>query len=181
MKMDFGFASRYLDPDTNQHKKMMKHGSCLGTPRYASLNVHKGYSLSRRDDLESVAYMLIFFMRGTLPWSGLVLKKNENRWAVILEVGVCVFCVSCFLFDVSGSPPLVVVFLLIVLVLLLEQVKQRVVIQDLCRNLPPQFARFLEYTRNLGFAEDPDYSYMKGLFTDLLAEMKCHQTHIFNW
>jgi serine/threonine protein kinase len=171
MKMDFGFASRYIDPDTNQHKKMMKHGSCLGTPRYASLNVHKGHSLSRRDDLESVAYMLIFFMRGTLPWSGLVLKKNENRWAVILEVCVCVssYCYASgtypSFFDCSP----------------LEQVKQRVVIQDLCRNLPPQFARFLEYTRNLGFAEDPDYSYMKGLFTDLLAEMKCHQTHIFNW
>ncbi len=167
MKMDFGFASRYIDPDTNQHKKMMKHGSCLGTPRYASLNVHKGYSLSRRDDLESVAYMLIFFMKGTLPWSGLVLKKNENRWAVILEVCVCVS--SCY---VSGPPfdcsPL-------------EQVKQRVAIRDLCRNLPPQFAKFLEYTRKLGFAEDPDYSYMKGLFTDLLAEMKYHQTHIFNW
>lgn len=143
--MDFGFSSSFIDPHTKRHTKMRKHGSCLGTPRYASLNVHKGYTLSRRDDLESVAYMLIFLMKGTLPWSGLVLKKHESRWTRIL------------------------------------QVKQRVQVADLCANLPPQFATFLEYTRGLGFSQDPDYPYMLGLFKSLFDKMQFGDTNTFHW
>ena len=51
-----------------------------GTARYAFLNSLKGYQVSRRDDLESIAYILIFFMKGSLPLEEVESKKKENKY-----------------------------------------------------------------------------------------------------
>jgi casein kinase 1 len=80
--IDFGLSKRFKN-DKKVHDKMITGKKLVGTPRYASINSHLGYELSRRDDLESIGYMLIYFLKGTLPWMGLPGDTKEERYRSI--------------------------------------------------------------------------------------------------
>jgi serine/threonine protein kinase len=82
--IDFGLAKQYRNAKTLQQKPMQKNKKLTGTARYASINALRGYDQSRRDDLESVAYVLAYLLRGNLPWQGIVVKTKEEKYAKIL-------------------------------------------------------------------------------------------------
>ena len=82
--LDFGLAKKYRSSKTLEQKPMMKNKKLTGTARYASINALKGYDQSRRDDLESVGYVIAYLLRGNLPWQGIIVKTKEEKYAKIL-------------------------------------------------------------------------------------------------
>merc|ERR1719336_3679197 len=80
--IDFGLSKRYYDKNhANPREKL----SLTGTARYASINAHRGLEQSRRDDLEAIGHMLLYFLRGALPWSGLDAKTKEEKYRKIRQ------------------------------------------------------------------------------------------------
>ena len=66
--IDFGLSKEFRDPNTRAHIPYSRGHGFTGTSVFASVNSHLGLELGRRDDLESLAYILIYFLRGFLPW-----------------------------------------------------------------------------------------------------------------
>jgi len=97
--VDFGLSKRYRHPKNLQHIPHRDGRSLTGTPRYASINNHLGIEQSRRDDLESIGYVLIYFLKGTLPWQGLKAKNAQKKYRMILEkkqqVSIAQLCQGC--------------------------------------------------------------------------------------
>ena len=134
--LDFGLAKKYRSSTTLKHYPMIKKKNLTGTARYASINALNGLTQSRRDDLEAVGYVLLYFLRGKLPWQGLHVKKKEDRYHKIMEI------------------------------------KMETTPFQLCKGFPKEFEKYVEYTRNLEFEQDPDYDFLKNLFNNILKEDK---------
>ena len=83
--LDFGLSKKYYSVSHKCHIPFIKGKKLTGTARYASINALSGFEQSRRDDLESIGYILMYFIRGSLPWQGLKINKKEDRYKKICE------------------------------------------------------------------------------------------------
>ena len=134
--IDFGLSKRFRHPKTRQHMPYREGKNLTGTPRYASINNHLGIEQSRRDDMESIGYVLVYFASGSLPWQGLKANTKKQKYQKIMDK------------------------------------KMSVSISSLCRGLPEELRKYLEYTRSLRFEDKPNYLYLKGLFREALETHK---------
>ena len=83
--IDFGLAKKYYSVSRAQHIKFITGKHLVGTARYCGRNAHRGYEQGRRDDIESIGYVLMYFLLGVLPWQGLKAKKNEDQFEKIAQ------------------------------------------------------------------------------------------------
>lgn len=92
--IDFGLSKRFID-DQGRHIPRNTNKGFRGTLRYASLNMHQGIENSRRDDLESLGYVLIYLLKGKLPWQDLNVQKKmkaENITRVKMKTQLSQLC-----------------------------------------------------------------------------------------
>ncbi len=82
--IDFGLAKKFLLPITGEHIGFKHTSKFMGAVRYASLNAHMRKEQGRRDDLEAIGFILVYLLKGTLPWQGVVPASGEE-----LEEAVC--------------------------------------------------------------------------------------------
>ena len=146
--IDFGFARKYKSSRTGKHIKFGRVKNSFGSEKYSSINSNKFYEQSRRDDLESLGYMLIFLLTNNLPW--LIYVK-------ILSLSHIEIFKKILIVKMSTKP------------------------EVLCKGLPNEFSDYIKYCRNLEFEEDPNYSYLKGLFTSILIKNHLKNDLIFFW
>jgi serine/threonine protein kinase len=86
--IDFGLSKRYIDKDTNKHIPYKEGKGLTGTARYVSLFTHYGIEQSRRDDIEGIAYNLIYLAKGKLPWQGVKTKNKKEKHKKIMDMKI---------------------------------------------------------------------------------------------
>ena len=143
--IDFGLAKKFRSSRTLKQFPLTKRKSLTGTARYASINALQGYEQSRRDDLEAAGYVLMYFLRGDLPWQNIKIKGKKDKYAKICNK------------------------------------KKEVSSQELGKHFPSEFAEILEYFKNLGYTEDPNYDMCCKKLVNVLEKEKQSFDYIYDW
>ena len=143
--LDFGLAKKYRSSVTLKQYPLINKKKLTGTARYASINALRGFEQSRRDDLESAGYVLMYFLRGALPWQGIPGKTKDERYKKIL------------------------------------QKKKDTSAQELCEGFPEEFEKYIEYTRNMEYEEEPDYDRLRDYFIEVSEKQNEVFDYIYVW
>ena len=84
--LDFGLSKKYRSNTSKKHYSFTQDNKLIGNARYSSINALEGGTQSRRDDLESLGYLFIYFLLGNLPWQGNVSNSKEDKYYKIREI-----------------------------------------------------------------------------------------------
>lgn len=140
--IDFGLSKLYSIQ--GQHVDMLDDRTPIGTLDFISLNVHNGLTPSRRDDVESIGYILIYLLTGNLPWienePAETPSSNSNQKDSV-ERKIYEIKKSCMLWNID-------------------------------KVIPSEFITFILYCRNLEYDETPDYTYLSNLLKNLFSMKK---------
>lgn len=161
--VDFGMAKQYRDPKTKQHIPYRERKSLSGTARYMSINTHLGREQSRRDDLEALGHVFMYFLRGGLPWQGLKAATNKQKYEKIGEKKQTT-PIKDLCDGFQGTCPYIC--------------------SKATAKLDPvadEFNKYLTYVRNLGFEDTPDYDYLRDLFTQALKNTGEVEDGEYDW
>ena len=145
--IDFGISRKYRSSRTGKHIKFSLTGKLFGTVRYVSFNGSRGVQQSRRDDLESIGYMLLYIKKGKLPWQSINLKDCDRKQKYMQML----------------------------------YLKKNITPEFLCKDLPPEFAEYIKYCKNLNFEQDPNYEYLRNLFKSVLEKIHERNDLNFSW
>ena len=143
--IDFGLSVSFIDRNTMQHNEYEHKHQFTGSFRYSSINNHKGIQQSRRDDLESISYMMVYFYKGKLPWQNIPAKDKREKLKKTYER------------------------------------KMETPLDELCKDCPKEFKQIVRYSRNLGYKEKPDYSYIKYLLNKVRKRNKIKNDGKYDW
>ena len=144
--IDFGLSKKYRESKTGLHIPYRDGKELTGTARYASINTHLGIEQSRRDDIESLGYMMIYLMKGRLPWQGMVNSNPKKKYDDI------------------------------------KKLKIDVKLPDLCRDLPKECIKFIQYARDMKFEDKPNYKYLRELLKRMATKNgQKMDTSKFDW
>ena len=83
--IDFGLAQLFRNPVTRSFTLQFSKSSVIGTVRYSSINCHLGLTPSRHDDLESLVYVVIYLVKGRLPWQGIIVQPSQIHKDEVLK------------------------------------------------------------------------------------------------
>ena len=83
--VDFRLAQCFRDHTTHMHTPLINGLSLVGSIRYTSINSHMGFQQARQDDLESLAYTLLFLLQGKVPWQGIAIRNPQCHRAAVLR------------------------------------------------------------------------------------------------
>lgn len=143
--IDFGLSKCFLNPDTGAHIEYRRDKSLTGTARYASVRNHQGAEQSRRDDLESLGYVLLYFLKGELPWQNAQRRRKflssagADKYTAMLRVKVETTAAAA----VAETTP------------------------ELFEGVSPVFQEYFAIVKQLSFTETPDYRRLRRLFKNL--------------
>ena len=84
--LDFGLSKKYRSSKTKKQFPFVKNNKLIGNARYSSINALEGGTQSRRDDLESIGYVLLYLLLGRLPWQGHISHSKEDKYYKIREI-----------------------------------------------------------------------------------------------
>ncbi|KAF8309785.1 kinase-like domain-containing protein [Amanita rubescens] len=167
--IDFGLAKKYRDPRTLNHipyRRTDVHG--VGTSLFAAINTHFGIESSRRDDLESLAYMLIYFLRGTLPWRKIRAPQTPPIHTTPASEG------DAPISDKENYNPVSVTW---------DMIRDAKIAAEplLTLGLPPEFDIIYRYARGLEFDDLPDYEGLRRLFRGLAERVGIEYDGVYEW
>ena len=142
--IDFGLAKYYRNAITNKHITYQTNQTLIGNIKYASISSLKGIAKSRRDDIESLGYMLVYFLKGYLPWSYGNMAYCYGNIKILRKYNYNYYNYNCKYISRNNS-------------------KLFISLDVLCLGLPEEIKQFISYSWNLGFYEKPNYFYLKSL------------------